>query len=209
MLDQGIDTSTAIGRMFFQILGAIAEFEHALMSERTMDGLVAARARGRTGGQKPKLTPRQARIAQEMYDEAGPVGIGDRAGDIRGQLRLLDRQRAAGWGAWNGGISFGGVVAFIFADLIIIPIMVIYRKYYGTRMMLTILGVLYGAMVLAGYATEFLFGGLGWCPPTGPRRWPRKPSAGTTRPYSTSSSCCWQRRCWCSSSAPAGRPCSR
>lgn len=63
VLDQGIDTSTAVGRMFFQILGAIAEFEHALMSERTMDGLAAARARGRAGGQKPKLTPRQARIA--------------------------------------------------------------------------------------------------------------------------------------------------
>ena len=45
VLDQGIDTSTAVGRMFFQILGAIAEFEHALMSERTMDGLAAARAR--------------------------------------------------------------------------------------------------------------------------------------------------------------------
>lgn len=50
VLDQGIDTSTAVGRMFFQILGAIAEFEHALMSERTMNGLAAARARGRTGG---------------------------------------------------------------------------------------------------------------------------------------------------------------
>ncbi len=74
VLDQGIDTSTAIGRMFFQILGAIAEFEHVLMSERTMDGLAAARARGRTGGQKPKLTPRQARIAQQMYGETGPDG---------------------------------------------------------------------------------------------------------------------------------------
>ncbi len=74
VLDQGIDTSTAVGRMFFQILGAIAEFEHALMSERTMDGLAAARARGRSGGQKPKLTPRQARIAQAMYDETGPDG---------------------------------------------------------------------------------------------------------------------------------------
>src|SRR5437016_4682817 len=74
VLDQGIDTSTAIGRMFFQILGAVAEFEHALMSERTMDGLAAARARGRTGGQKPKLTPRQARIAREMYEETGPDG---------------------------------------------------------------------------------------------------------------------------------------
>jgi resolvase-like protein len=71
VLDQGIDPSAAMGRMFFQILGAIAEFEHALMSERTMDGLAAARARGRTGGQKPKLTPRQARIAQAMYD--GPA----------------------------------------------------------------------------------------------------------------------------------------
>lgn len=74
VLDQGIDTSTPVGRMFFQILGSIAEFEHALMSERTRDGLAAARARGRTGGQKPKLTPRQARIAQEMYDELGPDG---------------------------------------------------------------------------------------------------------------------------------------
>jgi len=74
VLDQGIDTSTAVGRMFFQILGAIAEFEHALMSERTRDGLEAARARGRTGGQKPKLTPRQARIAQAMYDELGDDG---------------------------------------------------------------------------------------------------------------------------------------
>ena len=74
VLDQGIDTATAVGRMFFQILGAIAEFEHALMSERTSDGLEAARARGRTGGQRPKLTPRQAKIAQAMYDETGADG---------------------------------------------------------------------------------------------------------------------------------------
>jgi DNA invertase Pin-like site-specific DNA recombinase len=74
VLDQGIDTSTAVGRMFFQILGAIAEFEHSLMSERTMDGLVAARARGRTGGQKPKLGPRQVKLAREMYEELGEDG---------------------------------------------------------------------------------------------------------------------------------------
>jgi DNA invertase Pin-like site-specific DNA recombinase len=59
--------------MFFQILGAIAGFEHALMSERTIDGL-AARACDRTGGQKPKLTPRQARIVRQMYDETAPDG---------------------------------------------------------------------------------------------------------------------------------------
>src|SRR5690242_13813047 len=65
---------------------------------------------------------------------------------------------------WNGGISFGGVVAFIFADLIIIPILVIYRKYYGTAMMLVILGSFYVTMVIAGYVVEFAFGGLGLIP---------------------------------------------
>jgi uncharacterized membrane protein YraQ (UPF0718 family) len=65
---------------------------------------------------------------------------------------------------WNGGISFGGVVAFMFADLIIIPILVIYRKYYGTRMMLVLLGTFYATMVIAGYIVEFLFGGLGLIP---------------------------------------------
>ena len=81
VLDQGIDTSTAVGRMFFQILGAIAEFEHALMSERTMDGLAAARARGRTGGQKPKLGERQARLAREMY-EAGELTVAQIAAEF-------------------------------------------------------------------------------------------------------------------------------
>ena len=65
---------------------------------------------------------------------------------------------------WNGGISFGGVSAFIFADLIIIPILIIYRKYYGTRMMLVLLGIFYATMVIAGYLVEFLFGGLGLIP---------------------------------------------
>ncbi|MEU4389798.1 recombinase family protein [Kribbella sp. NPDC023855] len=74
VLDQGIDTSTAVGRMFFQILGSIAEFEHALMSERTLDGLAAARARGRTGGQKPKLGARQVTLARQMYEELAEDG---------------------------------------------------------------------------------------------------------------------------------------
>src|SRR5205823_1724854 len=55
---------------------------------------------------------------------------------------------------WNGGISFGGVTAFIFADLLILPILNIYRKYYGTRMTLTLLGVFYLAMAGAGYVVE-------------------------------------------------------
>jgi uncharacterized membrane protein YraQ (UPF0718 family) len=67
---------------------------------------------------------------------------------------------------WNGGISFGGVVAFILADLIIVPILIIYRKYYGTRMMLAILGIFYVTMVITGYVIEFLFAGLGLVPST-------------------------------------------
>ena len=65
---------------------------------------------------------------------------------------------------WNGGISFGGVISFIFADLIIIPILIIYRKYYGTRMMLVLLGIFYVTMVIGGYIVELLFGGLGLVP---------------------------------------------
>ena len=59
---------------------------------------------------------------------------------------------------WNGGISFGGVIAFIFADLIILPILNIYRKYYGTKMALALLGTFYVAMVAAGYLVELIFG---------------------------------------------------
>src|SRR5205814_6160195 len=58
---------------------------------------------------------------------------------------------------WNGGISFGGVVSFIFADLIILPVLNIYRKYYGWRMAAFIAGTFYLTMVLAGFAVELLF----------------------------------------------------
>jgi uncharacterized membrane protein YraQ (UPF0718 family) len=59
---------------------------------------------------------------------------------------------------WNGGISFGGVVSFIFADLIILPILNIYRKYYGWRMAAFVAATFFVTMVLAGYAVELLFG---------------------------------------------------
>ncbi|MEU6669101.1 permease [Streptomyces sp. NPDC046727] len=65
---------------------------------------------------------------------------------------------------WKGGISFGGVVAFIFADLLILPILNIYRKYYGARMAAFLLGTFYLAMVIAGFVVEFAFGGLGLIP---------------------------------------------
>ena len=65
---------------------------------------------------------------------------------------------------WNGGISFGGVIAFIFADLIILPILNIYRKYYGGRMALYLLGVSYAAMALAGFLVGGAFRLLGLAP---------------------------------------------
>ncbi|GLV56775.1 membrane protein [Dictyobacter sp. S3.2.2.5] len=65
---------------------------------------------------------------------------------------------------WRGGISFGGVVSFIFADLIILPILDIYRKYYGWKMMGYILVTFYITMAAAGYVIEFLFAALGIIP---------------------------------------------
>ena len=65
---------------------------------------------------------------------------------------------------WNGGISFGGVISFIFADLIIIPILNIYRKYYGARMSLYLLLVSYVAMALAGFLIGLAFQLLGLAP---------------------------------------------
>jgi uncharacterized protein len=65
---------------------------------------------------------------------------------------------------WNGGISFGGVVAFIFADLIVLPILDIYRKYYGLKMAAFLLVTFYIAMAVAALIVEGVFGALGLIP---------------------------------------------
>jgi uncharacterized protein len=65
---------------------------------------------------------------------------------------------------WNGGISFGGVIAFLYGDLIIVPILNIYRKYYGKKMAAFLLLSFYAAMVLAGLAVELLFEAVGIVP---------------------------------------------
>ncbi|GHF47040.1 membrane protein [Streptomyces mashuensis] len=65
---------------------------------------------------------------------------------------------------WKGGISFGGVISFVFADLLIVPILSIYRKYYGLRTTAFLLGTFYAATVVAGYVVEALFGVLGLVP---------------------------------------------
>jgi len=69
---------------------------------------------------------------------------------------------------WNGGISFGGVISFVFADLIIIPLLLIYAKYYGKRMAWFLFATFYATMAAAGYVIEFVFGPLGLVP-SGPR----------------------------------------
>lgn len=65
---------------------------------------------------------------------------------------------------WRGGISFGGAIAFVFGDLIIIPILNIYRKYYSAPVSLYLLAVSYVTMVLGGLAVGSVFTALGWVP---------------------------------------------
>jgi DNA invertase Pin-like site-specific DNA recombinase len=67
--EQGIDTSTIEGRAMFGMLSVLAELQRELIAANTRDGLAAARARGRVGGRRPRLTPDQAALAQQLYDE--------------------------------------------------------------------------------------------------------------------------------------------
>ena len=68
VLEQGIDTSTAEGRAMYGMLSVLAELQRELIVANTRDGLASARVRGRVGGRKPKLTPEQAVLAQQLYD---------------------------------------------------------------------------------------------------------------------------------------------
>ncbi|HEX6674438.1 MAG TPA: permease [Actinomycetes bacterium] len=83
---------------------------------------------------------------------------------------------------WNGGISFGGVVAFIFADLIVLPVLDIYRRYYGWRMAGFLLASFYATMVVAGLVVELVFGAVGLVPA---QRAAKVVEAGVTWNYTT------------------------
>ena len=69
---------------------------------------------------------------------------------------------------WSGGISFAGVLAFLFADLIVLPILAIYRKYYGTRFTVRIAALMFVTMVVAALIVNGIFSALGLIP-SGPR----------------------------------------
>ena len=71
---------------------------------------------------------------------------------------------------WHGGISFGGVVSFVFADLIAMPLLLIYRKFYGGHLALRLLAVFWAVMAAAGLATEAIFTAAGIVPTVRPLR---------------------------------------
>ena len=84
VIEQNINTSTADGKLFFTMIAAFAEFEREIMRSRTIDGLAAARARGRTGGRKPALNERKILLAREMYQAGNTVAeISDTLGVSR------------------------------------------------------------------------------------------------------------------------------
>jgi uncharacterized protein len=78
---------------------------------------------------------------------------------------------------WKGGISFGGAVSFIFADLITFPLLLVYRKQYGRRLAARMLAVFWGVMALTGLISQYLFKALGWVP----RRRPATIAGDTVR----------------------------
>lgn len=96
-LSEAIDTTTSSGKLMFNIMGALSEFERDLIRERTQAGLAAARDRGRRGGRKPSLSPRKIRLAQQLYNEGVSTvsEIAETLGTSRATVyRHLDRTDA-------------------------------------------------------------------------------------------------------------------
>jgi DNA invertase Pin-like site-specific DNA recombinase len=96
-LTEGFDTTTPGGKLLFHVLGALAHFERDLIRERTMAGLATARAAGRTGGRRPKLTARQLEMARQMHASGTHTitAIADVLGVARSTVyRALGREEA-------------------------------------------------------------------------------------------------------------------
>ncbi len=93
VLEQNINTSSPEGKLFFTLVASFAEFEREIMRARTMDGLAAARARGRVGGRKPALSKAKIELAKKMYSEGEYIkDIADVLGVSRPTIyRALDK----------------------------------------------------------------------------------------------------------------------
>ncbi len=65
---------------------------------------------------------------------------------------------------YHGGITFGGAISFIYADLIIIPLILVYRRYFGWKLAFWITGIFYLSMVFTGVLVDLLFRAIGWIP---------------------------------------------
>ena len=86
-LTDGIDTSTPAGRFFFHVMAALAEMERELIRERTNAGLASARARGRKGGRKPKMSESKLAAAKQLLDAGRPAQeVADNLGVSRATL---------------------------------------------------------------------------------------------------------------------------
>jgi DNA invertase Pin-like site-specific DNA recombinase len=94
VLEQGIDTTTPGGRLVFHVFAAMAEYDRELIVEGTLDGLAAARARGRVGGRPPVLSQRQLDQAQTMYD-SGKYTVSEIAETLKVGRSTLYRQLGA------------------------------------------------------------------------------------------------------------------
>jgi DNA invertase Pin-like site-specific DNA recombinase len=95
VLTGGIDTTSATGRLVFGIFAALAEFERELIRERVTAGLAAAKVRGRQGGRRLKITPKQLAHARRLLTD-GDVSVGDVAATLRVGRSTLYRALDAG-----------------------------------------------------------------------------------------------------------------
>ena len=89
-LDQSFDTTTPQGKLIFQLFAALAEFERNIIRERTLAGLVAARARGRLGGRKPKMTADDIRLARVLMEDR-TIPLGEIANKFQVSVKTLRR----------------------------------------------------------------------------------------------------------------------